>query len=162
MAGRRARHEIRRSERGCMNRAPELTICVASAIEARRAAAAAAAVSAPLTLLSPPGAAAYGGCGWFAAVARQAAADLPADWPLFWVLDCADQAGDALEALAEGARRVVFLGPAEAARRLEAVAAARGAVVLSGRPDALILRAGGDPVAASRAWLAERWTSGGG
>lgn len=145
-----------------MNRRPGLTICVAGAVEARRAAAAAAALSAPLTLLSPPGAAAYGGCGWFAAVAGQAAADLPADWPLFWVLDCADQAGDALEALAEGARRVVFVGPAEVARRLEAVAAARGAVMLNARPDALILRAGGDPVAACRVWLAERWTSDGG
>lgn len=139
--------------------AAALTICVAAAADARRAAAAAAALSAPLTLLSPPGASAYGGCGWFAAVAARAAADLPADRPFLWVLDCADRAGDALEALTEGAPAVVFAGAAEAADRLEAVAAARGAALLRARPDALILRAGGDPVAACRVWLAARWTS---
>lgn len=142
-----------------MSKTAGLTICAADAAEARRAAAAAAALSLPLTLLSPPGASAYGGCGWFAAVAAQGAARLPADWPFHWVLDCADRAGDALEALMEGAPRVVFLGGGEAARRLGAAAAARGAVMLSARPAALSLRPGGDPVAACRVWLAARWTS---
>lgn len=143
-----------------MTRAQQpLTVVVDGAADARRAAAAAAALSVPLTLLSSPGAAAYGGCGWFAAVAAQAAAELPDGWPFAWVLDCGDRAGDALEALAAGADGVVFLGPPDVAHRLAAVAAARGAHLLRERPSALSLRPGGDLAGACRAWLAARWTS---
>lgn len=136
-----------------------LAIVAAGPGEAKRAAAAAAALPAPLMLLSPAGASAYGGCGWFSALAALAAADLPVRHPFTWALDCGARAGDALEALGAGVPVVVFDGADGAdgaAARLAAVAAARRAVVLRARPPALTLRRGGDPAAACREWLALR------
>lgn len=107
---------------------------VDGAAAAQRAAAAARADGAALTLLSAPGGAAQGGCAWFRQLAAQTAAAFP-DVALDWALDCGDQAGDALAALADGCPAVIFTGPAPAAARLAEIAAARGAALWRERPD---------------------------
>lgn len=132
---------------------PRLVAVAAGPDQARRAATAAKALSVSLTLLSPPGASAYGGVGWFAALAALAAAELAPCAEFDWILDCGDRAGDALTALAEGCPSVIFDGSDAAAARLTGIAAARGARVLRARPAALTLRPGGDALSASRQWL---------
>lgn len=131
---------------------PVLVVAVQGLPDALRAAAAAAALGARLELLSAPGAVAFAGCGWFAALARATAAAFP-DLPLSWTPDCGDRAGDALEALNDGCPAVIFTGDAAAAARLADIAAQRGARLLRRRPDALVLRPGGDPLAACRSYL---------
>jgi hypothetical protein len=131
-----------------------LSVMINGADDARRAAAAAQALGVPLMLVSAPGAGGFAGCGWFAALVRATQGAFP-QLCVTWALDCGDRAGDAMEALAAealaaGRPLVIFTGGDAAAARLKSVAAARGATLRQDRPDALILRAGGDVVAAAR------------
>ena len=83
----------------------------------------------PTLLLSAPGAASYAGAGWWRATMAAAGATWDA-------LDCADEAGRALEALAAGCR-IIVLHPCPA---FASVAARAGnATVLPARPQALDL-----------------------
>jgi len=70
---------------------------------------------------SAPGAAARGGVGWFAALARLAAARVPGASPRF-VLDCAGRADLVQEAFREGLRDACFTGRRPVADRLAAIA----------------------------------------
>jgi len=99
----------------------------------------------PVTLLSAPGAALYAGCGWWRAVVAASGAAGPD------VLDCADAAGRALEALSAGCRWLVLL-PCPAWEGVAERAAAQGACLLRERPPALDLA---EPGASRRiaAWL---------
>jgi hypothetical protein len=104
-----------------------------------------------LTLLSAPGAALLAGCGWWRALVAAADAERPglvaAD-----ILDCADAAGRALEAMRAGQRLIVL---ADCPARADVADAARGygAVLLAGRPPALDMGSRG-ALAALPAWLA--------
>ena len=83
-------------------------------------------------LLSGPGAGCYAGAGWWRALVAAADASSQPD-----ALDCGDQPGRALEALATGCR-IVILHPCPA---FASVAARAGeATVVSERPAALDLR----------------------
>ncbi len=87
----------------------------------------------PVTLLSGPGAALYAGCGWWRALMAMGAGGNPD------VLDCADAAGRALEALRAGCRLLV-LDPALPSWPLVGErAATHGARLLPARPPALDL-----------------------
>ena len=91
----------------------------------------------PVTLLSGPGAAIYAGCGWWRALMALGAGDNPD------ILDCADAAGRAMEALRAGCR-LLILDPAVPAWTLvESRAAIAGATLLAARPPALDLAAPG-------------------
>ncbi len=99
----------------------------------------------PVTLLSGPGAAIYAGCGWWRALVAMAPGHPD-------ILDCADAAGRAMEALRSGCRLLV-LDPALPSWPLVASrAAVCGATLLPARPPALDLA---EPGAYRRlaAWL---------
>ena len=100
----------------------------------------------PVTLLSGPGAAIYAGCGWWRALMALGAGDNPD------ILDCADAAGRAMEALRAGCRLLVLDPAVPAWALVESRAATVGAMLLATRPPALDLAA---PGAARRldAWL---------
>lgn len=84
----------------------------------------------PVLLLSAPGAASYAGALWWRALVTAAATDQPD------ALDCADQPGRALEALATGCRRIV-LAPCTALPSI--IERAPHAHILQTRPPALDL-----------------------
>jgi hypothetical protein len=90
----------------------------------------------PLILLSAPGAAIYGGALWWralAGLARQTAPDLiAAD-----ILDCADAAGRAREALDAGCRWLVLSSASPGFASVAAVAATLGARLSEAAPPAL-------------------------
>ena len=135
-------------------------IRVHSLEQARAAVAAAAALGVPVTLLSAEGAAATAGIAWFKAVVEQAQAShiqaSHSQTAAEAVMDCGDKPGHVLGALRHGFTRVRFEGPAKMRRELEKVAAAHGAALVGGRPDALDLLDESDPETACRAWLAPR------
>jgi len=85
----------------------------------------------PVTLLSAPGAASFGGCLWWRALMRAAGVTGVS------VLDCADAPGRAAEALKLGLPGIVFTAQDSARAVIEAMAAASGAVVLEKAPPAL-------------------------
>lgn len=120
--------------------------------QARAALAAAERLGVTLDLLSGPGAACYAGAAWWRAVTGAARAARPSVAGRD-ILDCADEAGVAVEALRAGVRAVVFEGAEAQVARLAAIAGALGAEVLPSRPPALDLA---EPGAARRlaAWLA--------
>jgi hypothetical protein len=121
---------------------------------ARAAVAAAHALGCPVTLVSAPGAGAYAGAPWFAAIVALAAAETPG-CTVSAVLDCADQPGTALAALRAGMRRVRFTGAAETASRLGEIAAQYGArIEPAGSVAALDLLDAAEPETACRAYLA--------
>ena len=94
-------------------------------------------------LLSPPGAAAWAGIGWFLALVAQARAAHPGV-PCDAALDCGGEAGLALAALRAGAAIVILQGACPAFAAVAAAAAAAGASLWPARPEALDL-AGYDP-----------------
>ncbi len=106
---------------------------------ARVALAAAEAVGRSVLLLSGPGAGGYAGALWWRGVVAAALAERPGTATAD-ALDCGDQAGRALEALAAGCG-IVVLGPCPAFASV--VARAGGAVVLAARPESLDLGARG-------------------
>jgi len=121
-----------------------------------------------IVLLSAPAAGIYAGAGWFAALAREAAAARPGI-PVLAVLECASAPGAALAALRAGLRAIVFTGEAGIEATLSAIAAECHAVLLRQAPPTLDL-AGfrmGDPRWQRRLadWLADPradWRAGAG
>lgn len=84
--------------------------------------AAAAAEGRPVILV---GAAGGGGAGWWLALERQARTAIPRAEATF-VLDCADEAGRALEAIRAGVGAIALSAPPETRRRVAEIAAASG------------------------------------
>lgn len=118
---------------------PHLRAALTAGAEARR----------PIVALSAVAASAYAGAGWFAAMTDAGAAEFP-NVELTAILDCGDHAGDVLVAFDAGIQCVIFTGHPDAAKRLSAIAEARGGTVLTARPasfDLLHLR---DPGYAAR------------
>ncbi|MDD2875815.1 MAG: hypothetical protein PHT60_01145 [Acidiphilium sp.] len=85
----------------------------------------------PVTLLSPPGFAAYGGCLWWQAIV--------AGFDGVSLLDCGDAAGRAVEAMRLGLRGVVLAGDVANFAQVGLIAAACGVVLLDTAPPALDL-----------------------
>ena len=90
----------------------------------------------PVLLLSGPGAAGYAGAGWWRALIRIAQDGAEAGRQEPDALDCSDQAGRALEALAAGCRILVLLPCPAFPAVVERVP---GALILPARPAALDL-----------------------
>lgn len=104
----------------------------------------------PVTLLSAPGAALYGGIGWWRAMiaqARDAAARDATD-----ILDCGHDAAQAVEALRAGQAWLVLRAPAPIFADIAERAALRGATLLAAPPPALDLAARGG-ARRLQAWL---------
>jgi hypothetical protein len=99
---------------------------------------AALAAGRPVTLLSGPGAACYAGCGWWRALVEHALARHP-ETPADDILDCADAAGRAFEALRIGQKALVLLPQCSAYAAVAAAAVECGAVLLAERPASLDL-----------------------
>ncbi len=128
-------------------------IVVHSLTDACAALAAAAALGRDVTLASAAGAGAYAGPGWFKALTDEAMRAVPTAH-CDTVLDCGAAPGFALAALQFGLKRVRFTGGDEVGRRLQAIAAQRGAVIETETVPALDLRGVRQPEARCRAWLA--------
>lgn len=127
-------------------------VVVHSLAHAEAALTAAAGLGVPVVLLSPPGAAAYMGAGYFRALVAQALARQPGATATA-VLDCGDAAGDVMAALREGLKSVVFTGPDKVAARLADIARQSGSALLRDRSAALDLAGEPEPLAACRRWL---------
>ncbi|MDJ0950476.1 MAG: hypothetical protein QNJ94_16310 [Alphaproteobacteria bacterium] len=128
-------------------------IIVHDLAQARAAVAAAAAHGRPITLWSPPGAAAYLGASYFLSLVAAARADHPTA-EVDAVLDCADDAGWVLAALRRGVAGVCFHGTDRVAAKLADIAGQYGATLHRAAPDALDLAKAADPAQACREWLA--------
>jgi hypothetical protein len=92
----------------------------------------------PVTLLSAPGAALFGGCLWW----RQVAAAVRSEYPhieTIDILDCADASGLAMSALRSGVHRLVLWPRAPGHAKVAAIAARQGGFVLPQPPPALDL-----------------------
>jgi hypothetical protein len=105
-------------------------------VDERGAALAAVAAGMPVTLLSPPGAAATIGPLWWRALVDAAAAQATA--PIADILDCGNAPGYAMAALRCGCRALV-LAPGPAFASVSAAAATLGAAVLAERPPAMTM-----------------------
>jgi len=106
----------------------------------------------PVTLASPPGAAAYTGALWFREVVKQAQLEVP-QAEVSSILDCGDKPGLVMAAFRQGVLRVRFTGPREAAEKLEAMAEAESLHLLTGPMEALDLLDVKDKAQACRDWL---------
>ena len=130
---------------------PPVAVYPCVTVHALADAVAALAPGRPVTLLSAPGAACYAGCGFWRALVAAARRRHPAT-PMRDILDCADAAGRAMEALRIGQPALVLLRSCPAYDAVGAAAAECGTLLLFERPAALDLSAPG----ASRrlaAWL---------
>lgn len=125
---------------------------VHSLSQAKAAVSAAAARNLALTLLSAPGAAAFAGAGWFAAVIRNARESRP-DMDIAAILDCGPRADLVQAAFREGLKQVIFTGDARQLRPLRDIARQWQAEILRRRPKACDLRHAADPSAVCNAWL---------
>ncbi len=128
------------------------TFVIHGLADARAAAAAAAEAGIAIRLLSAPGAAAYGGAGWF----REIAAAIHAEFPglaVEAVLDCGDAPGHALAALRAGIAAIRFDGPKRVRDKIAAIAHQCDAVLDAGGGKALDLGEVADRDSACRAWL---------
>lgn len=136
---------------------PDIAACRAVVVydlaQASAAARMAATANQQILLLSPPGAGAYMGAGYFAALVSGARATAPGARVL-GVLDCADDAGWALGALREGIDGVCFRGPKKIAMKIADIAEQQGAVLFRKRPPALDLAEAPEPDTALCDWLA--------
>ena len=90
----------------------------------------------PVTLISAPGAALFGGCGWWRALVSQSRAEYPAV-RIDDILDCADASGLAVGAFRIGQRRIVLAAEAPGWQAVAAIAAQCGGQVLISRPPSL-------------------------
>jgi hypothetical protein len=108
---------------------------VHSLVHAIAALTAAAEVGRSITILSAPDAGIYAGPGWFKALTEAARSAVPKASALF-ILDCGDDPGAAQGAIRAGIAAVIFTGRSDVAERLTVIAAARGARLLTARPDA--------------------------
>jgi hypothetical protein len=86
-----------------------------------------------VTLVSAPGAALHGGCGWWKALIDTARAAHP-DVECTDILDCADASGLALAALRLGVVRLVLWPDAPGRAAIVALAEAAGGFVLAESP----------------------------
>jgi hypothetical protein len=125
---------------------------VHSLSQAKAAVAAAAARDLAVTLLSAPGAAAFGGAGWFAALIRASSESRP-EVDVAAILDCGPRADLAQAAFRENLKQVVFTGDARQVRLLRDIARQWQAEILRRRPKACDLRHAADPAAVCNAWL---------
>jgi hypothetical protein len=121
--------------------------------DALAAAAAAAELGRPVRLLSAPGAAAYAGAGWFAALVRLARERHP-DALIAATLDCGDRPELVQGALRTGLDDLIYTGSAAIAARLADIAGQRGARLRRRRPRSLDLADVADTLTACRSWLA--------
>ncbi len=101
--------------------------------QAEAAMASAAAEGRELTLLTAPGAAAYGGPGYYLAMIEAAQARHP-DVPVRAILDCGDDGALAQMALAQGWRSLVLRGKKSVREKIRQIAIHYGAEVLSRPP----------------------------
>jgi len=125
-------------------------IVIHSLHHARAALRAAGETGEALVLVSPPGAAAYVGPGWFREVIDQARQAHPAV-RVDAFLDCGARPGDALAAFRAGVPGVIFTGELRVADKLAALAEARGIAFRRARPEAVLdLLDATDPVAECR------------
>ena len=125
---------------------------VHSLSQAKAAVAAAAERNLAVTLLSAPGAAAFGGAGWFAALIRAARESRPgAD--VAAILDCGPRADLVQAAFREELKQVIFTGDARQLRPLRDIARQWQAEILRRRPEACDLRHAADPDSVCRTWL---------
>jgi hypothetical protein len=106
---------------------------------------AALALGRPVTFLSAPGAAGFGGCLWWAELMRAAG-------QMFSLLDCGDAPGRAVEALRLGLPGLVLGCEPEVFAAVAGIAAAQGAVLLAQAPPALDMAERG-AVRRLAAWL---------
>ena len=90
----------------------------------------------PVALLSARGAALYAGCGWWRALVVAARAEHP-DCPCLDILDCADAAGRAFEALRIGQKTLVLDLACPGHFAAAGAAASCGALLLPARPASL-------------------------
>jgi len=100
-----------------------------------------------LVLLTPAGAAGYGGPAFFQAMFERARAAHPAARAVC-VLDCGDDAAMALFALESGWQALVLRGSAAARRRVGSIARRRGVTLYQAPPPAIDLAFEADPSAA--------------
>jgi hypothetical protein len=113
---------------------PRRVAVVQSLAEVRKALSAAKADGVrEAVLVSPPGAAAYMGVGYFAALADAARAEFP-EIAVEAVMDCGRDPGWALSALRTGFTAVVLRGHPGARARVAAIARVMGARVLRDPP----------------------------
>jgi DNA-binding transcriptional LysR family regulator len=108
--------------------------------DALAAAAAADSTGNPLVLMAPPAA----GALWLRGVVERVRGAHPG-LEVAGLLDCGDRAGETQGALAAGLQLVLFTGRPDMADRLSAIAAARGAALLTRCPPALDLAATTSP-----------------
>jgi hypothetical protein len=116
------------------------TVILHSLQQAEYAVAAAVADGKPITLLTAPGAAAYGGPGYYLAMVEAARARHP-EAMVTAILDCGDDAALAQMAFSLGWRHVVLAGPAAVREKLQQIARHYGAVVMATPPKATDLGA---------------------
>jgi hypothetical protein len=139
-----------------MSDTPRPQIIVYALADACAALQAAAEQNMAITLVSPPGAAAFAGPGWFRELMAQARDAVPGA-RFDSVLDCAGEAGHALAAIREGVEAICFNGPDAARRKIEDIAAQAGcALVGIDYAHALDLDQVADAQAACRDWLAAK------
>ncbi len=101
----------------------------------------------PVTLLSAPAAALYGGCLWWFSLLQSAPTDNPA------LLDCADAPGRAVEALKMGLKGIVLACEAELFATVGELAKINAALLFAAAPPALDLSQRGNHRRLA-AWLA--------
>lgn len=144
---------------------PLRPILIRGLADALAAAAAADPTGTPLVLMAPPAA----GALWLRGVVERVRKAHPG-LEVAGLIDCGDRAGEAQGALAAGLPLVLFTGRPDMADRLAAIAAARGAALLTDCPPVLDLAArisaaqisaegpgrprGPSPEALCRDWLA--------
>jgi hypothetical protein len=130
-----------RSARALSKPAAAKQVAVVRSLAEARAVLAAASV-AKVVLVSPPGAAAYLGVGFFAALVDAARAEFPGI-AIEAVMDCGEDPGWALSALRMGFKAIALRGDPRARARVAAIARAMGARVLVGPPRSGAGRRGG-------------------
>ncbi len=109
-----------------------------------------------ITLVSPPGAASYGGPAWFRELIVQATGAVP-QARFNSVLDCATEAGYALAAIRDGVPAICFNGSDDVNRKICDIAEQSGcAVVAIDYENALDLNECADAAAACRKWFASQ------
>ena len=108
----------------------------------------------PVTLASPPGAAAYTGALWFREVIKEAEREVP-EAEVASVLDCGDKPGLVMAAFRQGVRTVRFTGGKAQSEKLEAMAESEGYHLITGKLESLDLAEADDLTEACRAWLEE-------
>ena len=137
-----------------MPKAPRLII-VHGIAHARAAAAAAATLDVPVRIRSAPGAATYGGAGWFLEMIEIVRAEYP-NARIEATLDCADAPGHAMAALRRGAEMIRFRGTRTANEKMTQLADAHGATLDLARGKPLDLSGISDPQRTCLAWLGRR------